>query len=107
VNNQAVDYQFWLNVGSAAWGQRLNQPLTQTYVLSRQWHVGDLWTDAQEYEASQEELYQLILGLLRRCRKQVYLGFSDYGEQGMEQRGPLLMAVQGMLRRLAKEESGV
>jgi hypothetical protein len=107
MSNQPVDYQFWLNIGSSGWGQRLNQPLTHPYVLSRQWQQGRPWTDADEYDANQEALYQLAVGLIRRCRKQVFIGFSEYGEQGLEQRGPLLMAVQQMLRRLAKEEQRV
>jgi hypothetical protein len=107
MNNQAVDYQFWLNVGSAGWGQRLEQPLTQPYVLSRQWEVGNVWTDAEEFETNQESLYELVAGLARRCRKRLYLGISQYGEQGVEQRGALLMAIQGMLRRLNQEEQHV
>ncbi len=107
VNNEPVDYQFWLNIGSSGWGQRLEQPLTQPYVLSRQWKDGDTWDDAKEFEADQQTIYQLVSGLIRRCRKQVYLGFSEYSEQGFEQRGPLLLAVQRLLRRLAKEERDV
>jgi len=36
------------------------------------------------------------MGLLHRCRRQVYLGISDLGEQGFEQRGPLLKAIWKM-----------
>ncbi len=107
MNNTPVDYQFWLNIGSTGWGERLYQPLTQPYVLSRQWMEGDVWTDALEFAANQDTLYQLASGLIRRCRKKIYLGFSQFGEQGFEQRGPLLMAVQSMLRRLAREEKDV
>lgn len=107
MGNQPVDYQFWLNIGSSGWGQRLNQPLTHPYVLSRHWPVGRQWTDNDEYAVNQEALYQLALGLIRRCHKQIFIGFSEFGEQGLEQRGPLLMALQQMLRRLAKEEQRV
>lgn len=107
MNNAPVDYQFWLNIGSAGWGQRLYQPLTQPYVLSRQWQPGRKWQDADEYEANQDTIYQLVSGLTRRCRKRIYLGFSEFGEQGFEQRGQLLLAVQSMLRRLAKEDQNV
>lgn len=107
MKNQPVDYQFWLNVGSTGWGQRLHQPLTHPYVLSRQWEQGRIWTDADEYAINQEVLYHVAAGLIRRCRKRIYIGFSEYGEQGMEQRGPLLMAVQNMLRRMAKEAQNV
>ncbi|MCA9903954.1 MAG: hypothetical protein KC547_08860, partial [Anaerolineae bacterium] len=105
--NQPIDYQFWLNIGSSGWGQRLNQPLTQPYVMSRQWTLGDKWTDKLAVEADQKTLARLVAGLIRRCRKGIYLGYSEYGEQGLEQRGPLLMAVQNMLRRLVREERHV
>ena len=107
MNNQPVDYQFWINVGSTGWGQRVFQPLTQPYVLSRQWQDGRVWTDMDEYETNQDNLYRLALGLVRRCRKQIYLGYSQYGEQGYEQRGPLLSAIQQMLRRHAQEAAHV
>ncbi|MGB7340659.1 MAG: hypothetical protein WBC91_17305 [Phototrophicaceae bacterium] len=104
LSNQPVDYQVWLNVGSAGWSQRLYQPLTHPYVLSKQWEYGVEWKDTDEYEANQQTLSYLALGLIRRCRKKVYLGFSEFGEQGYEQRGPLLMAIQSMLRRLRRED---
>jgi len=106
-NNVPVDYQFWLNIGSNGWGQRLYQPLTQPYVLSRQWIDGQQWNDENEVAANQEALYELVIGLIRRCRQRIYLGFSQYGEQGYEQRGALLVAVQSMLRRLVREDNNV
>lgn len=101
MNNRPVRYQFWLDVGSRGWYERLYQPLTHPYVLSRRWLVGKPWTDAEEYETSIESLQQLVLGLLRRCRERVYLGLSELGEQGYEQRGLLLRALQRMLREIA------
>ena len=103
--NQPVDYQFWLNVGSSGWAQRLYQPLTHPYVLSRQWQSGRRWTDDDEVRTDEQTLAYLALGLVRRCRKQIYLGFSQYSEQGYEQRGDLLMAIQTMLRRLNRSEA--
>ena len=35
--NQPAAVQFWLDVGSGGWWERLFQPLTQPYVLSRAW----------------------------------------------------------------------
>ena len=58
-----------------------------------------MWGDEREYAARQLALGRLILGLVRRCRKSIYLGIADLGEQGYEQRGPLLQAVQRVLRR--------
>ncbi len=99
MRNRPVDYQFWLNAGSLGWWQRLYQPLTHPYVLTRHWPEGQVWTDADEHQAQTQALHRLVQGLTRRCRRQIYLAFSDLGERGYEQRGPLLQAVQGALRR--------
>jgi superfamily I DNA/RNA helicase len=96
--NKAVDFQFWLDVGSRSWSERLYQPLTQPYVLSRSWDENRIWTDYDEVETSQESLYRLVSGLLHRCRHGIFLGLSDLGEQGYEQRGPLLSAFQKTLQ---------
>jgi hypothetical protein len=98
MSNRPVAHQFWLDVGSTGWWERLYQPLTHPYVLSRRWPAGKPWTDADEYEARQDALGCLALGLIRRCRRQIHLGLSEMGEQGHEQRGPLLQAIQHVLR---------
>lgn len=98
MNNRPVEHQFWLDVGGTGWWERLYQPLTQPYVLSRRWQAGSQWTDLDEYVARQEALSALALGLVRRCRKQVHLGLAELGESGSEQRGPLLRAIQSVLR---------
>jgi hypothetical protein len=102
MRNRPVDYQFWLNAGSPGWWERLRQPLTHPYILTRHWRHGDVWTDAREVEAQTRALHRLIQGLVRRCRVQIYLGVSDLGEQGYEQRGPLLRAMQQTLQRRRK-----
>jgi len=100
MSNRPVDIQFWLDVGGQGWWERLDQPLTQPYVLSRSWPEGRVWSDADEYAANQEMLARVIGGLLRRCRRQVYLGMSDLSESGYEQQGPLLRVVQNVLRQM-------
>jgi hypothetical protein len=106
MRNQPADVQFWLDVGGLGWWERLNQPLTHPYVLSRSWPCDRGWTDTDEYNANQDTLYRLVLGLLRRCRSRVYLGISELGEQGFQQQGPLLRVLQQVLRRLPAENSG-
>ena len=106
MNNRPVDYQFWLNVGGRGWWERLYQPLTHPYVLSRHWPRDEVWTDADEHETRQEALYRLAQGLIRRCRRKIYLGLSELGEQGNEQKGPLLQAIQRVLRNLPAEAEG-
>ncbi len=98
MSNQPVDHQFWLDVGGTGWWERLYQPLTQPYVLSRRWPAGAIWGDLDEYAARQEALSALALGLLRRCRVRIHLGLAEMSEAGNEQRGPLLRAIQNVLR---------
>jgi hypothetical protein len=111
MSNRTVDHQFWLDVGSTGWWERLYQPLTHPYVLSRAWTAGAgetasrPWTDVEETAARQDALACLTLGLIRRCRKQVHLGLSELGEGGNEARGPLLQAIQQVLRRAGGEPS--
>ncbi|TET52226.1 MAG: ATP-dependent helicase [Anaerolineales bacterium] len=97
--NRPVDYQFWLDVGSRGWWERLHQPLTHPYVLSHHWPRDRLWTDGDEEETRRNAVAGLTLGLVRRCRRRIYLPLSELGEQGFEQKGPLLRAVQRLLRQ--------
>ncbi len=98
MRNRAVEYQFWLDIGSRGWYERIRQPLTHPYVLSRHWDMHRPWTDSDEYDASRDSLYRLVLGLIRRCRSGIYLGLSELGEQGYEHKGLLLKAIDRALR---------
>ena len=102
LSNRPVAYQFWLDPGSSAWHQRLIQPVTHPYVLSRGWEAGRMWTDADEVQVSTEAMARLTSGLLLRCRERIYLGISELGESGFEERGELLRAFQ----RVLAESSG-
>jgi len=107
MRNKAVDYQFWLNIGSRGWSERLYQPLTHPYVLSRSWPQGAAWKDENEVEASLAVVRTLSVGLIQRCRKGIYLGMSDIGERGYEQRGALLQAMQQVFIRTGREDAHV
>jgi hypothetical protein len=98
MRNRWVDYQFWLDVGSNHWWERLEQPLTHPYVLSRGYPSDQVWTDDMEFEARQAALRRLALGLVRRCRERIYMAISDLSEQGYEQRGPMLRIVQQIVQ---------
>jgi hypothetical protein len=97
MTNRPARVQFWLDAGSSGWVERLFQPLTQPYVLARNWQPGRLWSDADEVATQKESLARLVSGLLHRCRERVYLGLSDLGESGFEQRGELLRAFQKII----------
>lgn len=110
MQNRPVQYQFWLDIGSQGWWQRLMQPLTQPYVLSKNWTEGMKWTDIQEFKTNQENLTRLVTGLLRRCKNQVYMYTAGYNERGEEEKGYLLQAVQRLLRykhQLLEQETNV
>lgn len=100
MSNRPVEYQFWLDAGSSGWWERIAQPLTHPYVLTADWEPGRLWTDADEVAGQRDRLSRLVLGLTRRCRNHVFIVNSEVGEQGYEQRGQLLIALQQMLRHL-------
>ena len=105
LSNRPVEVQFWLDIGSRGWFERLYQPLTHPYVLNRHWLQDKVWSDVEESQASQGALYRLVQGLLLRCRRKIFLGLSELGEQGYEQLGPLLRAFQRMLQHMPEEET--
>ena len=98
MNNRPAQVQFWLDIGSGGWVERLYQPLTHPFVLGRDWPPGQQWTDQDEVQHNRASLYRLVVGLLRRCGERVYLGMSELGEQGYEQRGEFLRAFQRALQ---------
>ena len=96
--NRPVTAQFWLDVGSMAWHQRLAQPLTHPDVLTREWEPGRIWTDVDDVETGRMRMASVVSGLLHRCRDRVYLCLAELGESGFEQRGDLLRAFQRVLQ---------
>lgn len=105
LSNQPADYQFWLNIDSPAWTRRLQQPLTQPYVLSRQWPLGQIWTEIHEQQTSRDILLRVITGLLKRCRRKVFVGYSKFDERGNEREGELRVIFDLLLRSLNADQS--
>lgn len=89
-----VDYQFWIDAGDSGWYERLEQPLTHPNVLRRNFPADAEWTDEMEQQAQTTSLQNVILGLLRRCRKGVFIEICDISANGYEQRGQLLLLLQ-------------
>src|SRR5271169_7241508 len=106
MTNRPVSHQFWLDAGSQGWSERLLQPLTHPYVLSRLWPPQTTWTDVQETYYNQLNLARLTTGLIRLCRDHIYIYTAGINEQGDEQRGPLLQALQSMLRNMPLPSTG-
>ena len=97
IMNRPVIIQFWLDIGSGGWYERLSQPLTHPHVLSRGWEPGRVWTDVDDVHYSKDALARLVSGLLHRCRERIYICLSELGESGFEQRSELLRAFQKVL----------
>lgn len=104
MTNHPVQVQFWLDIGSPGWVERLNQPLTHPYVLSRHWDSTSVWTDVEERQSDRFTVTRLVNGLVRRCRSRIYLHTTGMDNQGREQRGDLLHAVQILMRRISLVE---
>lgn len=102
MRNEAVDYQFWLSIGSKAWYERLEQPLTHPVVLSRHWQEGKQWSADDEASYNQANLQRILSGLLLRCREKIYIFSSDYNESGIEERGQLLTLFQTLYRKVLR-----
>jgi len=103
VQNRSVDYQFWLDINSPGWHERLLQPLTHPYVLSTAWQPGDKWDAAREIAFSQENLDRLLSGLVIRCRKNIFLGYSTLNVGGSDERGLLTRRIQTLFRQSIRE----
>ena len=99
MENRAVSYQFWLDIGSHGWAERLSQPLTHPFVLSRYWNSNQKWTDTHETQYIQQNILRLTSGLISRCRQHIYLCTSGINEQGNEQRGRLLTSLQVLFKQ--------
>lgn len=99
MRNRSVAVQFWLDAGSSLWWERLEQPLTHPYVLMRGYPAGAVWSDQDEYDARQQAMGRVITGLIRRATRHLYISVSNLGEQGYEQRGPLLRVLQQVAQR--------
>lgn len=105
MQNRPVDYQIWLNAGSRGWWERIAQSLTHPYILSADWEPGRLWTDQAEVAAQRDRLYRLVVGLIRRCRKQIIVASAEIGEMGEEQQGLLLKVLQQVLHQMDRGPS--
>lgn len=100
MKNRSVKYQFWLDIGSMGWWERLDQPLTHPHVLNRNWQMEKRWTDTEEYQANQAALARLVKGLLERCENHIYLYAVGLNQAGINQSSPLLSAMQLFLKRM-------
>ncbi len=97
ISNFRSRCQFWLDINSQGWYERVYQPLTHPYVLSRRWSVGRMWTDEDEHRARRDMLGKLLSGLTYRCADKVFVASSQLSISGDEESGPLARAIQRVI----------
>ena len=98
LRNQTCAHQLWLDVGSPSWHRRIHQPLTNPYVLSRDWNPQEEWSSSWEMKFETERLTRIVAGLTRRCTDSLYLFASELSAHGQEQAGDLLVALGHAMR---------
>jgi hypothetical protein len=104
LSNSFVDYQFWLDVGSRGWYERIFQPLTNPHVLHRDWQQGSPWRDIEELSQNRDNLFRLSTGLIRRCRKGIFFCITDTDARGFEQKGLLIQTLSKIIKPLQTEQ---
>lgn len=100
MDNRQVAIQYWLDIGTMGWWERLNQPLTNPYLLNRNFDPSQRWTDAHEFNANQDAMRRVVAGLLNRCTSRIIVSAVRTNEFGSESRGPLLHAFQTLQKRI-------
>ncbi len=100
LSNTPTDYQFWLDVGSRGWYERIFQPLTNPHVLNRDWEIGLPWRDIEEVALNRENLNRLSTGLIHRCRKGIFFCLTKTDERGFEQKGLLIKSLNKSLNHI-------
>ncbi|MFN6516617.1 MAG: recombinase family protein [Nostoc sp. CreGUA01] len=85
-------WHFWLDAGSPLWAKGGAATLFGAPFFLRD-RLGEPWTAEDEKLAEQQRLRRILVDLLSRVSKRVYLCHSDLAVSGQEQLGPLLPLV--------------
>ena len=104
LSNAPAGYQFWLDVGSRGWYERIFQPLTNPHVLHRDWEIDRPWRDIEEVALTRKTLACLTNGLILRCKKGVFFCLTDTDDRGFEQKGLLIRSLNKVITHLRSLE---
>ncbi|MDZ8027362.1 MAG: recombinase family protein [Nostoc sp. DedQUE11] len=85
-------WHFWLDAGSPLWAKGGAATLFGAPFFLQD-RLGEPWTAEDEKLAEQQRLRRILVDLLSRVSKRVYLCHSDLAVNGQEQLGPLLPLV--------------
>jgi hypothetical protein len=106
MENRNVAYQFWLDIGSLGWWERLYQPLTNPYIFRPQWNSNEVWTNEMDYLTNKQSMRRLVNGLISHCSQSIQAASVQINEYGSENHGPLLQAFQTLLKRNQRLQKG-
>ena len=103
LSNRHFAHQLWLDVSSTTWYRRIHQPLTNPYVLSKDWNLEYRWSATWDQRFEMERLTQIVFGLLMRCTDSIHLFASELNAYGKEQFGDLLVGLGCAMREFSEE----
>lgn len=93
LSGKPVRYQVWLETAATGWWDIPRQPLSNAFVLSRDWDPDQQWSMADDFAIRNELLGNIIQGLTNRCKEGIILANSDIDRRGIRQEGPLWRAL--------------
>jgi hypothetical protein len=99
-------FQFWLDLQTSGWHERIFQPLTHPYVLAHHWPKEAHWDDDDEHREAVERLADVVAGLSFRCSERIFLASSQLTISGQDGEGWLIRPLQRMLAAMGASAVG-
>jgi len=93
LSGNPVSYQVWLETAATGWWDIPRQPLSNAFIMGRDWDPDRQWTMADDFAIRNELLSNIIQGLTNRCKEGIILANSDIDRRGIRQEGPLWRAL--------------
>jgi hypothetical protein len=99
-------FQFWLDLQTSGWHERIFQPLTHPYVLAHHWPKEARWDDDDEHREAVERLADVVAGLSFRCSERIFLASSQLTISGQDGEGWMIRPLQRMLAAMGASAAG-
>ncbi|MEM7797659.1 MAG: hypothetical protein AAF633_00595 [Chloroflexota bacterium] len=93
LSEKQVDVQVWLEASGNGWWDLPRQPLSNPFVLDKEWSADSIWTLADDARIRNQLLSDIVYGLCGRCRTGIVLAMSQLDRRGGRQDGPLWRAL--------------
>ena len=99
-----VRVQVWLEAAATGWWDIPRQPLSNAFVLRRDYDPAQPWTAADDLAMRNELLSRIVRGLTGRTRNGIIIANSDLDRRGVQQDGPLWRALRPYIVPIAPVE---